>query len=72
MTIDRRKLLMAGTMATFGVSGPAVAQYTPGTAAESMAEKPADTSGVPNNEKRINIVTLRDLQAEAKKVMAPC
>lgn len=26
---------------------------------------------MPNNEKRINIVTLRDLEAEAQKVMAP-
>jgi hypothetical protein len=29
------------------------------------------TGGVPNNEKRINIITLRDLEAEAQKVMAP-
>jgi len=72
MTFDlnRRDLLVSGgaaaTVATW--PGTVVAQQSP---AQSIPEKPADTSGVPNNEKKINIVTLRDLEAEAQKVMAP-
>jgi isopentenyl diphosphate isomerase/L-lactate dehydrogenase-like FMN-dependent dehydrogenase len=41
------------------------------SASQSTGLTPADTSGVPNSEKRINVVTLRDLEAEAQKVMAP-
>ncbi len=67
---NRRDLLATGgavaAMAT--MSGPVLAQSAPVAA---TAAAPADTSGVPNNEKRLNIVTLRDLEAEAQKVMAP-
>src|ERR1039458_7557825 len=70
LNLNRRNLLVTGgavaTMAS--VSGTAFAQNTP---AASPPAAPADTSSVPNNEKRVNIVTLRDLEAEAKKVMAP-
>jgi lactate oxidase len=30
-----------------------------------------ETGGLPDNERKINIVTLRDLEAEARKVMTP-
>jgi isopentenyl diphosphate isomerase/L-lactate dehydrogenase-like FMN-dependent dehydrogenase len=79
LNLNRRDLLVTGgaiaTMAS--MSGAALAQNSQAavlaqnTPAASTAATPADTSGVPNNEKRVNIVTLRDLEAEAKKVMAP-
>jgi lactate oxidase len=70
LNLNRRDLLVAGgaVATTASMSGSAVAQNTP---AASTAAAPADTSGVPNNEKRVNIVTLRDLEAAAQKVMAP-
>jgi isopentenyl diphosphate isomerase/L-lactate dehydrogenase-like FMN-dependent dehydrogenase len=76
MSFNRRNLLLSGTgaAAALSIAKPTLAQNSeraPGTASESMPETRADTSGVPNNEKRINIVTLRDLEAEAQKVMVP-
>jgi lactate oxidase len=69
LNLNRRDLLVssgaAATIAT--LPGTVLAQQSPAP----IPEKPADTSGVPNNEKKINIVTLRDLEAEAQKVMAP-
>jgi isopentenyl diphosphate isomerase/L-lactate dehydrogenase-like FMN-dependent dehydrogenase len=65
--VNRRNLLVAGAAAMV-MAGPTLAQNAP---TQSTAAAPADTSGVPNNEKRLNIVTLRDLEAEAQKVMAP-
>jgi isopentenyl diphosphate isomerase/L-lactate dehydrogenase-like FMN-dependent dehydrogenase len=67
LDLNRRKLLAAGAVA-MAMPGSALAQNTP---AESTAATTADTGGVPNSEKKINIVTLRDLEAEAQKVMAP-
>jgi len=67
--LNRRDLLLtAGVAATVASPRPLLAQSSP---AESVAKTQADTSGVPNNEKKINIVTLRDLESDAKKVMAP-
>jgi len=70
MSFNRRNLLLgsSGAAAALTLAGPALAQSSP---AQSIPEKPADTSGVPNNEKKISIVTLRDLEAQAQKVMAP-
>jgi L-lactate oxidase len=70
MSFNRRNLLVGGSGAAAALTlvGSAVAQNVP---AQSIPEKPANTSGVPNNEKKINIVTLRDLEAQAQKVMAP-
>lgn len=65
--LNRRDLLLtAGVAAAATAPGPLLAQSAP---AESKAQ--ADTSGVPGNEKKINIVTLRDLESDAQKVMAP-
>src|SRR5579872_9742 len=67
--LNRRNLLLtAGAAATVTSPGPLLAQSAP---AESIPKAQADTSGVPNSEKRISIVTLRDLESEAQKVMAP-
>jgi len=68
--LERRNLLVAGGVGMVMplMPGLTLAQNAP---AQSTAATPADTSGVPNNEKRISIVTLRDLEAEAQKVMAP-
>ena len=70
LNVNRRDLLVTGgAIATVAsMSGSSLAQNTP---VASPPAAPADTSSVPNNEKRVNIVTLRDLEAEAKKVMAP-
>jgi isopentenyl diphosphate isomerase/L-lactate dehydrogenase-like FMN-dependent dehydrogenase len=69
MSFNRRNLLLTGTgaAAALSVVSPAIAQNSP---AQSIPAAPADTSSVPNNEKKINIVTLRDLEAQAQKVMA--
>lgn len=66
---NRRDLLLtAGAAATVAGPGPLLAQSAP---IDSVARTPAETGGVPNNEKKINIVTLRDLESEAQKVMPP-
>ncbi len=70
MSFNRRNLLFSstGAAAALSIAGQTLAQKSP---AESIPPTPANTSSVPNNEKKINIVTLRDLEAEAQKVMAP-
>jgi L-lactate oxidase len=70
MSFNRRNLLLTGTgaAAALSVASPVLAQNS---TVQSIPETPADTSGVPNNEKKISIVTLRDLEGEAQKVMAP-
>lgn len=67
--LNRRDLLLtAGVAAAVSVPRPLLAQSAP---SESVPPTQADTSGVPNSEKRISVVTLRDLESEAQKVMAP-
>ncbi len=71
--LNRRDVIVtmggaAGMAAAVSGAGPLLAQNAP---SEAVGERRADASGVPNNEKRINIVTLRDLESEAQKVMAP-
>lgn len=68
MSLNRRNLLVSGAVAAAAMPASSFAQNP---SAESTAAMPAETGGVPNNEKRINIITLRDLEAEAQKVMAP-
>jgi len=70
LNFNRRDLLVTGgaAAALATVPRPTFAQNAP---AASVPAAPADTSGVPNNEKKINVVTLRDLEGEAQKVMAP-
>jgi hypothetical protein len=59
INLNRRNLLVAGG-AAMAMPGSTLAQNAP---AQSIAPAPTDASGVPNNEKRISIVTLRDLEA---------
>jgi L-lactate oxidase len=67
LNLSRRDLLVTGgaatTMAT--VPGTMLAQ------AESRTSDGGETGGLPDNERKINIVTLRDLEAEARKLMTP-
>lgn len=66
---NRRDLLVtASAAATAAIPTAAFAQNAP---AATVANTPSDTSGVPDNEKPVSIVTLRDLEAQAEKIMAP-
>ncbi|MGP0088841.1 MAG: alpha-hydroxy acid oxidase [Xanthobacteraceae bacterium] len=67
MSLNRRNLLLTGTGAAATLAVPAtLAQNAPDAAA------PAPIAGsLPDSERKLNIVTLRDLEAEAQKVMAP-
>jgi lactate oxidase len=72
MNILRRDLLSAGAaVATMTAAGTVLAQNNPPATAEAPATAPGMAGTLPNNEKRIRIITLRDLEAEAQKVMAP-
>lgn len=77
MSLNRRGLLVAGTgiTATLAATGTATAQggQTAQTykAYGSPATTDAQTGKLPDVEKKLDIVTLRDLEAEAQKVMAP-
>ncbi|HML13476.1 MAG TPA: alpha-hydroxy acid oxidase [Xanthobacteraceae bacterium] len=69
MDFARRDLLSAtAAVATLTAAGAAFAQNAP-AAPPGRANPPP--SNLPDNEKKINIVTLRDLEAQAEKVMAP-
>ncbi len=71
MSLDRRNLILAGTGAavTLTASRTAPAQNNQGYSVPATTE--AQTGVLPDTEKKLNIVTLRDLEAEAQKVMAP-
>lgn len=67
MTVNRRNMIVAGSAAaTLLASSQTIAQAP--LRKEEVAPSP---SGLPSNEKKLRIVTLRDLEAEAQKVMAP-
>ena len=70
MSFNRRNLLLTGTgaAAALTVAAPRWRRIPRSSRSRGRLPIPA---GVPNNEKKINIVTLRDLEAEAQKVMAP-
>jgi isopentenyl diphosphate isomerase/L-lactate dehydrogenase-like FMN-dependent dehydrogenase len=68
MRFLRRELLSAGAaVATITATGNVFAQNAPPPAPET----PGTAGSLPNNEKRLRIINLRDLEAEAQKVMAP-
>ncbi len=75
LKFSRRQVLVTGTVASMALPAASIAQNVsaapPSEPGTGIAATPANTGGVPNNEKRVNIVTLRDLEAEAEKVMAP-
>lgn len=68
MNYLRREFLSAGAaMATMTAAGTVVAQTTPPPAAGARRM----AGELPNNEKRLRIINLRELETEAQKVMAP-
>lgn len=71
MSLDRRNLLLAGTGAAAALTAPrtTLAQNSQGYRTPSTTV--AQTGTLPDSEKKLDIVTLRDLEAEAQKVMAP-
>lgn len=72
MNFLRREFLSAGAaVATMTAAGTVLAQTSPPAATEAPGTPPAAAGALPNNEKRIRIINLRDLEAEAQKVMAP-
>jgi len=78
MSFNRRDLLLAGSSfgATLAAAGPVVAQNTQAVpATPEPAQQPAANgnaaadSPVPSTDRPLNIITLRDLPAEAQKVL---
>jgi isopentenyl diphosphate isomerase/L-lactate dehydrogenase-like FMN-dependent dehydrogenase len=73
--LNRRDLLVTGgAVATMAIPAAekTLAQNAPAGALPTSAPAPAAApGGLPNNEKKINIITLRDLEADAQKIMAP-
>ncbi len=69
MNFLRRDFLSAGAaVATMTAAGVAAAQGDPAASSEA----PQIAAGTPpNNEKRLRIINLRDLESEAQKVMMP-
>jgi L-lactate oxidase len=67
LNLSRRDLLVTGGAVTTMAAVPGAIP----TQAASRTSGATETDGLPDNEKRINIVTLRDLEAEARKVMLP-
>jgi L-lactate oxidase len=68
MNCLRREFLSAGAaVATVTAAGMALAQNNP----PAPSETPGTTGSLPDNEKRLRIISLRDLEGEAQKVMAP-
>jgi L-lactate oxidase len=67
LNLSRRDLLVTGGAVTTMAAVPGAIP----TQAASGTSGSTETDGLPDNEKRINIVTLRDLEAEARKVMLP-
>jgi L-lactate oxidase len=71
MSLDRRNLLLAGTGAAMTLTAPRTALAQNDQGYRVPATTVAQTGTLPDNEKKLDIVTLRDLEAEAQKVMAP-
>ena len=83
MKLNRRDLLLSGgASGMLTLAGPALAQNaqpaapaapaaTPNAEASTAAAEPATSDLPPDNEKKIKIISLRDLEAAAEKVMTP-
>lgn len=69
MNFQRRDILSAGAaIATVSAASAAFAQGNPPAPSEASPPLPGV---LPNNEKRLRIINLRELEAEAQKVMTP-
>jgi L-lactate oxidase len=71
MSLDRRNLLLAGTGAAVTITAPRTVFAENDQGYRTPATTVAQTGALPDNERKLDIVTLRDLEAEAQKVMAP-
>jgi isopentenyl diphosphate isomerase/L-lactate dehydrogenase-like FMN-dependent dehydrogenase len=71
MSLDRRNLLLAGTGAAVTITAPRTVLAENDQGYRTPATTVAQTGALPDNERKLDIVTLRDLEAEAQKVMAP-
>jgi len=81
MDLNRRDLLLssAGIAAALAATNPASAQNSPQPSIPGPEAAPRPRLGTPDtaayqaltNEKRINVVNLRDLEAEAKRILPP-
>jgi lactate oxidase len=71
MSLDRRNLLLAGTGAAVTITAPRTVLAENDQGYRTPATTIAQTGALPDNERKLDIVTLRDLEAEAQKVMAP-
>lgn len=73
MALNRREILAATTGAVaLSASGDVLAQSTPAYKAYGSPATTVDQTGaLPDNEGMLDIVTLRDLEAQAEKIMAP-
>jgi isopentenyl diphosphate isomerase/L-lactate dehydrogenase-like FMN-dependent dehydrogenase len=72
MNYLRRDFLSAGAAAaTMTAAGAVFAQTNPPAPTEAPQPRQSTTGALPNNEKRIRIINLRDLEADAQKVMTP-
>ncbi len=77
MSFNRRDLVLSGTgIGMIAATGPVMAQNAPAASPMPQAAPPGVPRGasgtdhpVPTAERRVNIVTLRDLEAEAEKVL---
>ncbi len=72
MDLNRRNMLLAGSGmgVTLAATGPLAAQTapTPSPAAAEGTPAPANVT-IPSTNRRLNIITLRDTEAEAQKVL---
>jgi L-lactate oxidase len=81
MDLKRRDLLItgAGLAATLAAATPASSQYNPQPSSPGPEAAPIPGAGTPDisvyqaltNEKKIPVINLRDLEAEAKKILPP-
>ncbi|WP_296525484.1 alpha-hydroxy acid oxidase [Rhodoplanes sp.] len=74
MTIHRRDLLLTGTLAATAVAAHAttsVAQVDTSARPSAQADAAAVPYVAPSSEQKINVINLRDIAAQAEKVLPP-
>lgn len=74
MTIHRRDLLLTGTLAATAVAAhasTAVAQVDTSARPSAQADASAAPYVAPSSEQKINVISLRDLERQAEKVLPP-
>ncbi|WP_170149670.1 alpha-hydroxy acid oxidase [Rhodoplanes roseus] len=74
MTIHRRDLLLTGTLAATAVAAGAtttVAQVDTSARPSAQADAGAAAYVAPSSEQKINVISLRDIERQAEKVLPP-